>query len=237
MDYTNISAMLPMLCWFLGETARANHHIRSAQHLFGQHVKKTMMEQKESNANVPCVHIAVCARLEDIGLTARPVVRCYLFIYQVKTLYDDVWHHGTGCCDDQRIIPPDWEGGIHQNQSSFQTEHICWSRAAVELLIICKLIELRADFILIIKFTVPQLISQNCSLPQWFHFWHFSSALAEFFKGDAERRVIQTQRAKLGKCWASDNPRASVSGCVNTGMYVINASKGALYVQMICISE
>lgn len=106
MNYTNISAMLPMLCWFLGETARAKHHIRSTQHLFGQHVKKTM-EQKESNSNVPCVHIAVCARLEDIGLTARPVVRCYLFIYQVKTLYD-VWHPGTGCCDDQCIFPPDW---------------------------------------------------------------------------------------------------------------------------------
>lgn len=78
MNYTNISAMLPMLCWFLGETARAKHHIRSAQHLFGQHVKKTMMEQKESNANVPCVHIAVCARLEDIGLTASCQV---LFIH------------------------------------------------------------------------------------------------------------------------------------------------------------
>lgn len=229
MNYTNISAMLSMLYWFLGETARAKHHIRSAQHL----------EQKESNADVPCVHIAVCARLEDIGLTARPVVRCYLLLPGENTFV-------VMLCDILELVVvmisaffrlTDWEDGTHQNQSSFQTEHICWSRAAVELLIICKLIELRADFILIIKFTITRLISQNCSLPQWFHFWHFSSALAEFFKRDAERRVIQTQRAKLGKCWASDNPRASMSGCVNTGMYVINASKGALYVQMICISE
>lgn len=34
-----------------------------------------------------------------------------------------------------------------------------------------------------------------------------------------------------------NSENVSVSGCVNTVVYVIIASKGALYVQMICISE
>lgn len=235
MSCINTSAMLSRLFWVWARRQEPNvtytlHSICLASTLRSRRIQRSQMP-----ACRVCTLLCVWGRktsawqLDQLSGAIYSSTRRKRFMMSCDSLEPVV----VMICAFFRLT--DWEDGTHQDQPSFQTGHICWSCAAVELLI-CNLIELRADFILIIKFTVTRLISQNCSLPQWFHVWHFSSALAETCKHDAERCVMWTQRAKLGKCWASDIPHVSVSGYVNTVMYVINASKGALYVQMICIS-